>query len=106
MVLLTMTPAVAEVVQLYLDHAPKSKTQSVTDDPSLNAAAEGSPISHSQLIEISRYLNAFNPVRADGTSRPARLSDLLRGCSVYTQPRPPKPKQVATVLPDILHQYN
>jgi len=96
MVLLAMTPAVAEVVQLYLDHAPDA--QSLTDDPSLNAAAEGNPISHSQLIEISRYLNAdagklYLAPTAGGRSRPSRLSDLLRGCSIYIQPRPPKPTQ-------------
>jgi hypothetical protein len=103
MVLLAMTPAVAEVVQLYLDHAPHA--QSLTDEPSLDAAAEGNPISHRQLIEISRYLNAdagnLNLARHDGRSRPSRLSELLRGCSVYIHPRQPKPKQVAASFPDL-----
>jgi hypothetical protein len=84
MVLLSMTPAVAEVVQLYLEKVP----QKHPPEPLLDSPAEGKPISHSQLIDISRYLKA-NGIKTtkDGQNLPTRLEELLKGCSVYTPPK-------------------
>ena len=90
MVLLSMTPAVAEVVQVYLEKVPQDHPQ----EPLLDSAAEGKPISHSQLIDISRYLKV-NGIKTtkDGKSLPTRLDELLKGCSIYTAPKPEsKPK--------------
>jgi TMEM199 family protein len=90
MVLLCMTPAVAEVVELFLEHVPKENLQ----EPSLESPAEGKPISHGQLIDISHYLKA-NGIKStkNGKSLPTRLEELLKGCSIYKPPKPQsKPK--------------
>jgi hypothetical protein len=95
MVLLVMTTAVAEVVQLYLDHA---KYQPLPGEPSLEAPAKGNPISHGQLIDISNFLKTnasrLQLVRSDGSLIPTHLSDLLKGCSTYTPPKTPPAEPV------------
>jgi hypothetical protein len=94
MVLLAMTPAVAEVVQLYLDHA---KHHPLPGEPSLEAPVQGNPISHGQLIDISKFLSTgasnLQLDRPDGSRLPAHLSDLLKGCSIYTPPKKPRAEQ-------------
>jgi TMEM199 family protein len=86
MVLLCMTPAVAEVVELYL----QSNLDKQDQDPSLKSPAEGNPISHGQLIDISRFLKRNRDrvhAAKDGTPFPTRLEELLRGCTVYIPPK-------------------
>jgi hypothetical protein len=91
MVLLTMTPVVAAAVKIYTEakeYVPRP------DETPLEAPEPGSPISHGQLVDISKYLKA-NPEKArarisEGKDVPIYLSELLRGCSIYTPP--PKTK--------------
>jgi TMEM199 family protein len=87
-----MTPAVAEAVQAFLD----SKGYQSTDEPSLESPAAGNPISHGQLIEISRHLKSLGPRNTkDGKVLPITLDELLRGCAIYTEPKPEKKAKVS-----------
>jgi hypothetical protein len=86
MVLLCMTPTVAEVVELYLQNNPDIPAQ----DPSFESPAEGNPISHGQLIEISLFIKANQDrfhTDKDGNPLPTRLEELLKGCTVYKAPK-------------------
>ncbi|RDI77402.1 hypothetical protein Vi05172_g12630 [Venturia inaequalis] len=93
MVLLTMTAAVVAVVELYLENNPVESNQK---EPSLDAPEIGNPISHGQLIDISKYLKS-NPEKVEGREiegrqLPTHLGELLKGCSIYRPPPKPKPE--------------
>lgn len=61
-----------------------------------------SPISHEQLIGLSRYLKS-NPDGHDSDSNtPTSLNSLLHGTKVYV---PPPPKKPEPVLPPSSKQY-
>lgn len=92
MVLLSMTPAVVAAVAIYV----KSEDYKARDgEPSLEAASVGNPISHGQLIDISRYLKR-NPEKVPDKDAevPIHLNELLRGCAMYVAPPVPKPEKV------------
>lgn len=87
-----MTPAVAEVVQLYLDNATYAERE---DEPSLKDATQGNPISHSQLINLSTWMKLHGAkLRRNGKTLPVHLGDLLKGCTVYIPPKPAPKEQV------------
>lgn len=95
MVLLTMTDAVVAAVEVYLEN---KQLQSNPEEPNLNAPKSGNPISHGQLLDISKYLKS-NPEKVKGKEvdrkqLPIHLSDLLKGCCIYTPPPKPKPEPV------------
>lgn len=95
MVLLTMTAAVVAVVELYLENNPVESNQK---EPSLEAPQMGNPISHGQLVDISKYLKS-NPEKVEGREiegrqLPTHLGELLKGCSIYRPPPKPKPEPV------------
>jgi hypothetical protein len=92
MVLLAMTPEVAEVVGLYIERGGPEDGQ----EPSLKQPVEGNPISHNQLIDIAKYLKnrAQSKPSNGGKALPTRLDELLKGCALYT---PPKPTQTPKV---------
>jgi len=99
MVLLTMTPAVVAAVNVYLEN---NIHEQQSDEPELDAPKAGNPISHGQLVDISKYFKS-NPEKAkgksiDGESIPIHLSDLLRGCSMYNPPPKPKPEPVRRLI--------
>lgn len=107
MVLLTMTAAVVAVVELYLEHHP---IEANPDEPSLDAPTTGNPISHGQLVDISKYLKS-NPEKVegretDGRQLPIHLSELLKGCSIYTPPLKPKPEPVSSINLSIKNRAN
>jgi hypothetical protein len=86
MVLLSMTPVVAEVVQYYLENVGDEADQ----DPSLHSPSEGNPISHGQLIDICTYLKRVKSQprgHKDGRPLPTSLDELLKGCSIYPSPK-------------------
>jgi hypothetical protein len=66
---------------------------SVLDDGSLQNSTLGSPISHGQVIDL------WKDLQARGT-RPRTLESLLKGSRVYNPPPKPKPEPVSTILPN------
>jgi hypothetical protein len=61
-----------------------------TGEPSLSNPKLGNPISHGQVIDLSRAL------KAQGLS-PSSLDMLLNGARVYVAPPAPKPEPVSTL---------
>jgi len=75
MVLLSMTKATVEVVKQYTVLA-----QSIEDEnPPLDSPKEGDPISHAQLIHITKFLRTKNEV--------VHLDQLLKGSTIYQPPK-------------------
>lgn len=67
----------------------RRKDLDLPDPPNLN-----SPISHEQLIELSRYLKD-NQIDHHGDKKiPKTLNSLLHGTKVYVPPPPKKPEPV------------
>ena len=56
-------------------------------EPSVNEPAVGKPISHTQLLAVSKLLRKHTEV---GLPAPCHLDELLRGSRIYYEP--PKPK--------------
>lgn len=95
MVLLTMTPAIVRAVM---------EAQTIAEDefiklqqpsePSLTEPATGKPISHSQLIDLSKLLKTHTRILSTedtkGEPLPTRLDSLLKGSILYISPPPAK----------------
>lgn len=100
MVLLTMTPAMIEALRAYnADPTSLTKDPALLSEPSLENAAEGDPISHGQILEISRHLQKQAALREgldlqSGVRPSYHLDDLLRGSRVFIQPARPKAEPV------------
>ena len=102
MVLLTVTPAAKAAIDVY--NNPKNVEVNInaagSEEPSLSQASIGDPISHNQLIGISRSLqdkekqSSGQELSADNGS--TRLDTLLKGSKIYTAPPKPKPEPVRT----------
>lgn len=96
MVLLTMTPAMVAAVKVY---TAGGGSASNPDEPTLDEAIVGKPISHGQIIDIAEFLKNNSDTVQQGTKdgNPVSLSlaDLLRGSSVYMPPPEPKPQPSA-----------
>lgn len=93
MVLLTMTPSIVEGLQTLSGSAARLQEQSLPSregEPSLDGAAVGNPISHSQIIRLWTALR-------DAGQKEYALETLLRGSKVYVPPPPPKPEPVSCV---------
>ncbi|CAO2654465.1 Nn.00g111980.m01.CDS01 [Neocucurbitaria sp. VM-36] len=100
MVLLTMTPgivrAVARAEVLSSDDFAKLQRP---DEPTLADPKPGNPISHSQLIDLSKLLKKHSPGTSssigDGNEDqiPQTLAALLHTTKIYTPPPPPKKPQ-------------
>ncbi len=60
-------------------------------EPSLSSPKVGNPISHGQVIDISRQLNAHR-------GKLGNLEALLRGSNIYVPPPPPKAEPVSDIL--------
>ena len=91
MVRLTMTPAIKRaIVQLQKYGYAQG---AVGDEPPLDHPIEGDPITHGQIIEISKKLKQLTEEKQSDSIEEAvsyHLDDLLRGSKVYVEP--PKPK--------------
>jgi hypothetical protein len=104
MVLLTVTPGIAQAIAQAAMHAPDD-LQSIQqpDEPTLTDAQPGNPISHSQLISLAKLLkNTSTPSTPlkDTSENPAEtetptLAALLRNTTLYVPPPPPKKAQSA-----------
>ncbi|KAB8345985.1 hypothetical protein FH972_023037 [Carpinus fangiana] len=88
MVLLTITPTLMRAIQDYQKVSPEGQNdQASASEPPLEDVAAGQPISHAQIIRISRALRSTKSYDA------YHLQDLLRGVTVYVEPPKPKPQQ-------------
>ncbi|KAI4638887.1 hypothetical protein J4E93_009637 [Alternaria ventricosa] len=106
MVLLTMTPgivrAVAKAKDLSADDYEKLQH---ADEPSLAEPEVGKPISHSQLIDLSKLLkkhvdkdikdtkDTSETTEDTSSPTPTTLAALLHNTTIYIPPPPPKPTQ-------------
>lgn len=107
MVLLAVTAASKAAIDAYLSLCLSSAID--TDSAELKLRRErleeadtGSPIEHSDLVDISKSLKT-NHRRLGSRDAPLpkewRLESLLRGAAVYQKPPPPKPEPVSPSLP-------
>ncbi|KAI9816541.1 MAG: hypothetical protein M1827_001673 [Pycnora praestabilis] len=101
-----MTPVLVEAIEQYqtIPSLP-IEDKLLPIEPSLGEPKVGNPISHSQIIEISKYIRGHihlgGPAEAsagdaEGSRRPPsyHLDELLRGSQVYIAP--PKPRNEPT----------
>ena len=105
MVYLTMTPAILQALDLLSAHSQTQIAAGNATEPSLDQPVEGNPISHGQIIEISRKLKH---IREEAEGREAHkydvichLDDLLRGSRVYVEPPKPKVEPVSMLLHEL-----
>lgn len=98
MVQLTMTPAIVAAIEACRKLGPSFlSSEAHATDPSLQDPGVGHPISHGQIIAISRFLrkHGHNSGQASVTAgASSHLDDLLRGSRVYIEPSKPKPDPV------------
>ena len=98
MVMLTATDAIVSAV----DYCAQNKVvnwpvEQLEGEPSLQNLTHGSPVTHSQIIALSRCLREHFQSESKGSrskdehSIVYHLDGLLRGAKVYTEP--PKPKK-------------
>ena len=74
--------------------------EAISDEPLLENPDEGKPISHGQIIEISKKLKQVKEEEQYGLIDDVvsyHLDDLLRGTRVYRDP--PKPKVEPVTMP-------
>jgi TMEM199 family protein len=97
MVLLTMTPAIVQAIETSskISEDALSKLQPPSE-PSLADATVGNPISHSQLINLSKLLKDQHHTETDGKdgTQDYYLNALLKGSKIYVPPPPPKKEPV------------
>lgn len=96
MVLLIMTPGIVRALSQVEAALPESHSQlQKPSEPSLAAPAPGNPVSHSQLIDLSKLVKQLPNDDADDedVSIPRTLNALLLNTHIYTPPPPPKPPQ-------------
>ncbi|KAF2803150.1 uncharacterized protein BDZ99DRAFT_175209 [Mytilinidion resinicola] len=87
MVLLTMTTEAVSALEALQKIVPDELQKlRLPSEPSLNTPAPGNPISHSQLVDLSKLLKTHNP----SNTPTSHLNSLLRGSKVYIPPPPPK----------------
>ena len=105
MVRLTITPAILRALEELQHRGSVPETQG---EPSLKQPAIGNPITHGQIISISKTLKEIKTHTTNGGEDdkvPYHLDDLLRGSRVYVEPPKPKAEPVDdTYL--LLHQAN
>ncbi|KAF2687776.1 hypothetical protein K458DRAFT_440578 [Lentithecium fluviatile CBS 122367] len=105
MVLLTMTPAIVRALAKAAEASPEdfAKLQQPSE-PALADAKAGNPISHSQLIDLSKLLKMHSSededeneaadedrcVEENADPTPTTLDAILRGSKIYIPPPPPK----------------
>lgn len=96
MVLLTMTPVLVAAVDQYQAVRSKEEEYATTSatEPDLSSPAVGKPISHGQIMDISRHLRNHASSSQDSTAPSYNLDVLLRGSHVYIAPAQPKAEPV------------
>lgn len=99
MVLLTMTPGIVRALSQLEETLPEeyAKLQEPSE-PALAAPKPGNPVSHSQLIVLSKLVKLLpakedNEHNEDEISTPTTLNALLSNTTIYIPPPAPKPHQ-------------
>ena len=87
MVLLTITPAIVAALKIYKELNLAFDEVDGAEEPSLDDPGVGKPISHTQLIAISKTLRKHEELEHRVS---CHLDELLRGSRIYYEP--PKPK--------------
>lgn len=102
MVQLTVTSAAKAAIEQFckLRTLPEEKTDTDAGArdklQTLSNLELGSPIDHSDLIDIFRFLNRSATTEGKGSDADRwRLDTLLKGTAVYQPPPPRKPEQVS-----------
>ena len=108
MVRLTMTKAMVAALELCNSENKDCPVHRIADEPSLEEPAVGNPISHGQVIQLSKYFKHRSKSR-ENKNIDARddtltfdLDTLLRGSKVYVEPPKPKPEPVKKKLADFI----
>ena len=109
MVHLTMTDAIVAAINLYSKLQPgDERAVELEGDPSLENPAPGLPISHGQIITISKYLQKHAEIQKEGASAHLshgyHLDRLLRGSRVYVEPPQPKLPKVGPLANRLLEK--
>jgi hypothetical protein len=103
MVLLCMTALAVRAITEARDVAGDELTElSLPEEPSLAEPTVGNPISHGQLIGLSKLLRKYaNQTAAEeGSERLGSytLDSLLSGSTFYIPPPPPKKESVSSIF--------
>ena len=99
MVYLTVTPALVRAVRLLQLRNQVQEIKEVASEPPLDDLVIGSPISHLQVILVSKKLKGHADIHfKEGLEEafPCRLDDLLRGSNIYIEPPKPRAEPVPT----------
>ncbi|KAF9696564.1 hypothetical protein EKO04_005220 [Ascochyta lentis] len=95
MVLLTMTPRIVRALSRAEEASPETYAKLQTPpEPTLTSPKPGNPISHRQLITLSKLTKQL-PLDTDAEeeSPTPTLDALLRNTTIYTPPPPPRKQQ-------------
>lgn len=95
MVRLTMTPGILRALELL---QLRGQLPEPCDDADLDEPAVGKPISHGQIIEISRSLKHIDGDSGFKDCVSHSLDILLRESRVYIEPPKPKKEPVTTLF--------
>lgn len=101
MVRLTMTPAIVAAIDHVQHRHLDLASTSDASEPSLTNPAIGNPISHGQIIALSKLLKHVHTEADNGVpeflqvSSSCHLDDLLRGARIYIEAPKPKAEPVS-----------
>lgn len=107
MVRLTMTPAILRALEHLQENGQVPRVRGEASEPSLDQPAVGNPITHGQIIAISKTLKEMKTDVSNGTLEamvPYHLDDLLRGSKVYIDPPKPKAEPVGSTYLLLHHE--
>lgn len=91
MVLLTITASILTATKACQERCDEYNLPADISQPLLESPKVGDPISHFQILTISRTLKPKGDLPQ---SIPFHLDDLLRGSKIYHEPPPPRPEPV------------
>ena len=101
MVRLTMTATIVTAIGKAQDDDLDLSTTTEASEPSLHKPAIGNPISHGQIIALSKLLRQAGSELQNYGSNSAQaspyysLDELLRGATLYKEPSKPKAEPVS-----------
>lgn len=112
MVLLTMTSGIVRALSQVEDALPEEHSKLQTpSEPALADPKPGNPVSHSQLIGLSRLVKQLPEApnnkptgddavdnASENVATPTTLNALLRNTTIYVPPPPPKKQQTPEYL--------
>lgn len=92
MVFLTMTAAIVAAVKACQELDKAFLDLDGDTEPSLDDPAIGNPISHTQVLALSKSLKKHRELQSSISSH---LDELLRGSKIYYEPHKPKAEPVS-----------